>query len=121
MSSVKLTPDSATPKDTKDEQLVRLDPTEVGMSCGFKNLYSGKEDKHGRFQWQTTIPEDLGKPAEDAESEKWAIVVRNVKTYNDPKKVLSLHSILIQSPLLKDLLKDVLDGYPGVTVGLKRL
>ncbi|KAI7346810.1 hypothetical protein KC336_g22796, partial [Hortaea werneckii] len=84
------------------------------------NLYSGKEDKHGRFQWQTTIPEDLGKPAEDAESEKWAIVVRNVKTYNDPKKVLSLHSILIQSPLLKDLLKDVLNGYPGVTVGLKR-
>ncbi|RMY06426.1 hypothetical protein D0867_09168 [Hortaea werneckii] len=121
MSSVKLTPDSATPKDTKDEQLVKLDPNEVGMSCGFKNLYSGKEDKHGRFQWQTTIPEDLGKPAEDAESEKWAIVVRNVKTYNDPKKVLSLHSILIQSPLLKDLLKDVLEGYPGVTVGLKRL
>ncbi|KAI6846830.1 P-loop containing nucleoside triphosphate hydrolase protein [Hortaea werneckii] len=121
MSSVKLTPDSATSKDTKDEQLVRLDPNEIGMSCGFKNLYSGKEDKHGRFQWQTTIPEDLGKPAEDAESEKWAIVVRNVKTYNDPKKVLSLHSILVQSPLLKDLLKDVLDGYPGVTVGLKRL
>lgn len=44
-----------------------------------------------------------------------------VNSYNDPKKVLSLHSILIQSPLLKDLLKDVLEGYPGVTVGLKRL
>jgi hypothetical protein len=35
--------------------------------------------------------------------------------------VLSLHSILIQSPLLKDLLKEVLAGYPGVTVNLKRL
>ena len=67
------------------------------------------------------MPEDLGKPAEDAESKKWAIVVRNVKVYNDPKKVLSLHSVLIQSPLLKDLLKEVLAGYPGVTVGLKRL
>ena len=41
--------------------------------------------------------------------------------YNDPKKVLSLHSIVIQSPLLKDLLQEILAGYPGVTVGLKRL
>lgn len=93
----------------------------AGMSVGYKNLYSGKEDKRGRFQWQTEIPEDLGKPAEDAESEKWAIIVRHVKTYNDPKKVLTVHSIVIQSPLLKDLLKEVLAGYPGVTVGLKRL
>lgn len=83
--------------------------------------YSGKEDKRGRFQWQADIPEDLGKPAEDAESEKWAIIVRHVKVFNDPKKVLSLHSILIQSPLLKTLLKDILAGYPGVTAGLKRL
>ena len=95
--------------------------SEIGMSAGLKHLYSGKEDKRGRFQWQTEMPEDLGKPAEDAESEKWAIIVRNVKVYNDPKKVLSLHSIVIQSPLLKDLLKEVLAGYPGVTVGLKRL
>ena len=91
------------------------------MSVGLKHLYSGKEDKRGRFQWQTEMPEDLGKPAEDAESEKWAIIVRNVKVYNDPKKVLSLHSVVIQSPLLKDLLKEVLAGYPGVTVSLKRL
>ncbi|EMC99821.1 hypothetical protein BAUCODRAFT_30235 [Baudoinia panamericana UAMH 10762] len=105
----------------KEEKLVKLDPAEVGMSVGLKHLYSGKEDKRGRFQWQTTLPEDLGKPAEDAESEKWAIIVRHVKVYNDPKKVLSLHSIVVQSPLLKDLLKDVLAGYPGVTVGLKRL
>ena len=67
------------------------------MSVGLKNLYSGKEDKRGRFTWQTEIPEDIGKPAEDAESEKWAIVVRNIKVYNDPKKVLSLHSILVSN------------------------
>lgn len=112
----KLTPDTDTP-----QELVKLDPAEIGMSIGYKHLYSGKEDKRGRFQWQTTIPEDLGKPAEDAESEKFAIIVRNVKVYNDPKKVLSVHSIVIQSPLLKEVLKGVLAGYPGVTVGLKRL
>jgi hypothetical protein len=35
--------------------------------------------------------------------------------------VLALHSVVIQSPLLKDLLKVVLAGYPGVTVSLRRL
>lgn len=32
-----------------------------------------------------------------------------------------IHSIVVQSPLLKDLLTEVLAGYPGVTVALKRL
>lgn len=58
---------------------------------------------------------------EDAESAKWALLVRNVKVYNDPRKVLRMHSILVQSPLLKELLEKVLKGYPGVTVSLKRL
>lgn len=98
-----------------------LDPAKVGMSCGMKNLYSGKEDKKGRFQWQDTIPEDIGKPVENAETAKWALLVRNVKVYNDPRKVMEMHSIVIQSPLLKKLLERVLKGYPGVTPGLKRL
>jgi len=123
--SAKLTPEGSTPQEPvkvdNPPELVKLDPAEIGMSVGYKHLYSGKEDKRGRFQWQTTIPQNLGKPAEDAESEKWAIIVRNIKVFNDPKKVLSIHSVLIQSPLLKDLLKDVLADYPGVTVGLKRL
>jgi len=32
-----------------------------------------------------------------------------------------MHSIVVQSPYLKDFLKQVLTGYPGVTVGLDRL
>jgi len=56
-----------------------LDPKMAGMSVGLKHLYSGKEDKRGRFQWQTTVPEDVGKPAEDAETQKWALIVRHVK------------------------------------------
>jgi hypothetical protein len=68
-SKMNLTPGESTPKDTPKEELVKLDPAEIGMSVGLKQLYSGKEDKRGRFQWQSEIPEDLGKPAEDAESE----------------------------------------------------
>lgn len=63
-SDAKLTPASgSTPpekddkKDAKKDELVKLDPAEIGMSIGLKNLYSGKEDKRGRFQWQTEIPE----------------------------------------------------------------
>jgi hypothetical protein len=92
-----------------------------GMKLGFKNLYSGKEDKKGRFQWQDTIPEDIGDPVENSETAKWALLVRNVKVYNDPRRVLSVHSIVVQSPLLKKLLAGVLKNYPGVTVGLNRL
>ena len=114
-----LTPAGSTPKEK--EELVKLDPKEIGMTTGYKHLYSGKEDKRGRFQWTTTMPEDLGKPAEDADSQKYAILVRNVKVYNDPRRVLCMHSIVVQSPLLKDLLSEVLAGYPGVTVGLQRL
>jgi len=35
--------------------------------------------------------------------------------------VLAIHSIVVQSPLLKKLLAGVLKGYPGITVGLNRL
>lgn len=98
-----------------------LEPHLKGMTTGYKQMYSGKEDKRGRFIWQTEIPKDLGKPAEGAESEKWAIIVRRIRVYNDPKKVLSLHSIVVQSPFVKEILEKVLDGYPGVTAALKRL
>lgn len=67
------------------------------------------------------LPEDIGKPAEDADTLKHAIIARYSRVYGDPRRVLELHSIVIQSPLLKDLLEIVLENYPGVTVGLQRL
>ena len=98
-----------------------LKSTEIGMECGYKNLYSGKEDKRGRFQWQETPPDDLGSIVEGEESARFALLVRYVKAYNDPRRVLKIHSIVVQSPLLKSLLGEVLSGYPGVTVELDRL
>ncbi|KAF2186566.1 P-loop containing nucleoside triphosphate hydrolase protein [Zopfia rhizophila CBS 207.26] len=94
---------------------------EAGMKSDLKNLYSGKEDKKGRYQWQDEIPEDLGDPAENQETAKYALLVRNIRVYNDPRKVLAVHSIVVQSPLLKKLLARVLKDYPGVTAGLQRL
>ncbi|KAG9524365.1 P-loop containing nucleoside triphosphate hydrolase protein, partial [Aureobasidium melanogenum] len=110
--------DATKPAKPKEE---KLDPKLVGMSVGIKNLYAGKEDRRGRFQWQETIPEDLVPPAENAETQKWAFIARYIKVYGDPRRTLALHSIVIQSPLLKKVLQDVLADYPNVTVGLQRL
>lgn len=69
-------------------------PSEVsevaGMNCAFKNLYAGAEDKLGRYKWLDTVPEDIGKPAEDAETAKFALIVRNTKAFNDSKRVLKV-------------------------------
>jgi hypothetical protein len=113
--------DEAENGDTKDLSDADDEKYEPGMKNGLKQLYSGKEDKKGRFQWQDKIPEDIGEAAENNETAKWALLVRNVKVYNDPQRVLSIHSIVVQSPLLKKLLATVLKNYPGVTVGLNRL
>ncbi|KAA8621340.1 SpoVK ATPase of the AAA+ class [Pyrenophora tritici-repentis] len=107
--------------ETENGTKANEDPCDPGMKTGLKHLYSGKEDKKGRFQWQEEIPEDVGDPVENDETAKWALLVRNVKVYNDPRRVLSIHSIVVQSPLLKDMLAGVLKNYPGVTVGLTRL
>lgn len=108
-------------KDAKENDKKDEEPCEPGMKSGLKHLYSGKEDKKGRFQWQEEIPEDIGDPVENDETAKWALLVRNVKVYGDPRRVLSIHSVVVQSPLLKKLLAGVLKNYPGVTVGLNRL
>ena len=74
-------------KDSEHEESEPEEPCEAGMKAGLKNLYSGKEDKKGRYQWQDKIPEDLGDPAENDKTAKWALLVRNVKVYSDPRRV----------------------------------
>lgn len=107
--------------DDAEDSESDAEPCEPGMKTGLKNLYSGKEDKKGRYQWQNKIPDDLGNPVENDKTAKWALIVRNVKVYNDPRRVLAIHSIAVQSPLLKKLLASVLKNYPGITVDLQRL
>lgn len=95
-------------------------PIEPGMACNTKNLYSGREDRHGRYQWKETIPKN-NKPVENAETAKYALLVRNKKVYNNPRKTLSIHSIVVQSPLLKRLLQKVLKDYPSLSLNLRTL
>jgi hypothetical protein len=107
--------------DEQPDMVDELDPKLIGMKTDLKKLYSGPEDKHGRFQWQDTIPKDIGSPAENAETAGYALIARYVKVYNDPRKVLALQSILVQSPFLKSILQPCLTGYPGFSSNLKRM
>lgn len=121
-TATKESPENEAKDDAKKESESEDDePCEAGMKTGHKNLYSGKEDKKGRYQWQDKIPEDLGVVAENDKTAKWALLVRNVKVYNDPTRVLAIHSIVVQSPLLKKLLAGVLKNYPGITTDLNRV
>ncbi|KAI5367120.1 Putative AAA+ ATPase domain, ATPase, AAA-type, core [Septoria linicola] len=99
-------------KATSEVSSAPIDPKEYGMSLGYKQLYSGKEDRHGRYVWVCELPKDIGEPAENAESEKWAIILRHNQA---DCAALDRHSEL------KDVLGDVLADYPGVALELKRL
>ncbi|KAL2067513.1 hypothetical protein VTL71DRAFT_1938 [Oculimacula yallundae] len=91
----------------------------LGMKCDLKNLYQ-KEDERGRASWTDKYPEDLDEAAENETTARYAILVRNKKSF-DPRKKLELDSIVVQSPLLKQVLTKVLKDYPGVTPSLNRL
>ncbi|KAL4735138.1 P-loop containing nucleoside triphosphate hydrolase protein [Aspergillus similis] len=96
------------------------DEAEPGSICEAIQLYQTKPDARGRTSWTQSQPNDLVVPAEDSTTSKYALIVRNQKSYN-PKKSLSIHSVVVQSPLLKKFLANVLDGYPGLTMALDRI
>jgi hypothetical protein len=85
--------------------------TTVGMECDIKNLYQ-KEDERGRTTWTDKFPDNLDEASENEVTARYAILVRNKKSF-DPRKKLEIDSIVIQSPLLKAALSKVLKDYPG--------
>ncbi|KAI4225973.1 MAG: hypothetical protein L6R36_003509 [Xanthoria steineri] len=97
-----------------------ISSAKVGMISDVKNLYEGKPDSRGRSTWVDQYPDDLEDAAENAETARYALLIRNKKSY-DGRKKLEMDSVIVQSPLLKKALGRVLDGYPGVTTSLDRL
>lgn len=91
-----------------------------GMITDVKNLYRSKPDNSGKTTWVETYPDDLEEAAENAETAKYALLIRNSKCY-DGRKKLQIDSVIVQSPLLKNVLGTVLKNYPGITTTLDRL
>ncbi|CAN8104023.1 unnamed protein product [Discula destructiva] len=93
----------------------------VGSVSEVKNIYRSAKDGDGNFTWVRKYPEDVEEPAENAVTDTYAVLVRNIKS-PDGRKKLEAHSIVIQSPWLKKALGEhVLKDYPGVACELDRL
>lgn len=92
----------------------------AGSLPSARHLYEGVPDRSGRTTWTTVYPTDLEEPIENKDSAQYALLVRSQKSYNGRKK-LEIHSIVVQSPALKDILGNVLKGYPGINTKLDRV
>ncbi|KAM5349708.1 hypothetical protein ACJ41O_006213 [Fusarium nematophilum] len=95
------------------------EPVEVGMTAETKDLY--RQDH--RWPWQEWAPEQIEiNTAATADSAKFALIVRREKQFGDTDEpVLALHSITVQSPLIKEQLGKVFEGYRGINTNLKKL
>ncbi|XXH01683.1 hypothetical protein Hte_008044 [Hypoxylon texense] len=89
------------------------------MTAETKDLY--REDF--RAPWQEWAPEDIGIDFKSTPaSAKFALIVRREKKNGDTEEpVLVLHSITVQSPLIKRRLGTVFAGYQGINTNLKKL
>jgi len=115
--------------DTKHEDLdVQSDgETEHKFAEGMKpkilNLFEGPPKCPCCVNWVEQYPDDIKESVEATEgARQYALLVRNQKSHKkysaDP---LEIDSVVIRSPLIKTVLKEVFDGYPGVTVELENL
>jgi hypothetical protein len=109
-----------------DSEIIPLpggsDPASEGRRCLVKNLYQGPPSLHGGITWVDEYPDDLAKkPAESGETQSYALIIRHQRARDNSKKLLVMHSIVVQSPFLKSALKSVFKGYPGITTELRRL
>lgn len=91
----------------------------MGSLSAITNIYSASIDKQGKHVWVSECPKDI-EAAENDETVKYAVVVRNQKSGDSCRK-LEAHSIVVQSPALKQALSVILADYPGVTCELHRL
>jgi hypothetical protein len=74
----KKTPDPTRNPDQTDSTTTQSEKVTVGMVCEKKDLYQ-KIDQHNKATWTDEMPDDLVEAAENEETEKYALLVRNSK------------------------------------------
>lgn len=91
-----------------------------GALPSFKTLYQGPMNNDKKWTWFDKEPQDIAEAAENDETAQYALI-RRLQSANDSRKKFQIHSIIIQSPWLKEALAEILVDYPGIHCGLKRL
>ncbi|KAI1740251.1 P-loop containing nucleoside triphosphate hydrolase protein [Xylaria scruposa] len=85
------------------------------------NLYEGPQKCSCCINWVEDYPNDLKEYIEDTEeTKKHALLVRNKKGHGTARPMV-IHSIQIQSPILRSILRDVFCDYPGIVAELEIL
>ncbi|KAH7313972.1 P-loop containing nucleoside triphosphate hydrolase protein [Stachybotrys elegans] len=74
--------------------------------------------KYQERSWEESAPEDIDNSTSTSAELKFALVVRHERRIGD---VLKLHSIRIQSPVIKAALGPVFEDYPSINPNLKKL
>lgn len=103
-------------EDDHLDQVARLEPHhhEVGMTADYITIYSScSDDGFGHSALQSSISEGVGTSDRDAAAERKAIALRRVLASKRSTGTYNLQSFTIQSPLLMELLREILEGYPG--------
>jgi hypothetical protein len=94
---------------------------EIGMEDSIKPLYEGPEKCKCCINWVEEYPDNLKEELLGTlDVQKYAIVTKNMRNHKGNKPI-ALHSIDVQSPLLKKVLESVFEGYSGITPGLEVL
>ncbi|KAJ3951290.1 hypothetical protein N0V92_012308 [Colletotrichum tropicale] len=95
------------------------DKIACGRKCTSKTLYGSWDNEEDDFIWSEEYPDNIAEAAENEETMQCAILVRKKKS-TDPRRSLEIHSIVIQSPLIKEVLSEVFAGYPDCNLELER-
>lgn len=105
-------------KNKNDDKKKDEERFEIGMTTETKDLYRNDP----RSSWEEWAPEVIGSSTSTSESLRFALVVRRERRIGDAgEPVLQLHSIRIQSPLIKAALGPVFRDYQGINTNLERL
>lgn len=89
-----------------------------GRNSTVKTLYEGPSKCGCCINWVEEYPDNTKECIEDTtEAKSHALLVRMRINHDGPRPV-SVHSIVIQSSLLKVVLQQILDHYPGVAAEL---
>lgn len=110
--------EDATAADPTDEDRSKntISEAQIGSEPEIRQLYRQDISKPWK-EWKEGEDPDIGK---HSESLKYALVVRRERS-RELDEGLSLHSITIQSPVLRKLLDEVFEGYTGLSTKTKNL
>jgi hypothetical protein len=110
---------SAGASEEEEEEEEEETPVEPGMLLESKDLYRSDP----RDEWGVWAPDDIGIDSkETAASAKFALIVKRDRIQEDDgSPALKLHSVQVQSPLIKALMGPVFANYPGIKTSLKKL